>query len=161
MQTFRIDHQGTNHIQENTKSTFKFKIKRYGDLLHDTYLSITLPDIYGDGISPGADGGALGAGGGAPGADGLCGAGLGNLPNIEDKFHFKWIKHLGYNLIDEVSIFIGGQLINKYSGEYLLLLQQQFQSHDRASHLNEMTGNTSDLNDPSEYIKNIIIMIQI
>ena len=153
MQTFRIDHQGTNHIQENTKSTFKFKIKRYGDLLHDTYLSITLPDIYGDGISPGADGGALGAGGGAPGADGLCGAGLGNLPNIEDKFHFKWIKHLGYNMIDEVSIVIGGQLINKYSGEYLLLLQQQFQSHDRASHLNEMTGNTSDLNDPSEYIK--------
>ena len=126
MQTFRIDHQGTNHMQENTKSTFKFKIKRYGDLLHDTYLSISLPDIYGDGLRD---------------------------DTTHDKFHFKWIKHLGYNLIDEVSIFIGGQLINKYSGEYLLLLQEQFQSQDRMSHLNEMTGNTNDLNDPAEYTK--------
>ena len=130
LQTFRLDHTGTNHIQENVKSTFKFKVKRYGDLLHDTYLCITLPDIYGSG----------------PLENGTI--------DPDKKYNFKWIKHLGYNMIDEVSITIGGQLINKYSGEYLLMLQEQFQSEDRMSHLNEMTGNTDDLNDPAKYMKN-------
>ena len=103
MQTFRIDYSGTNHIQEKAKSTFRFKIKRYGDLLHDTYLSITLPDIYGDGkITDTIDD---------------------NLYKRYSRYNFKWIKNLGYNMIDEVSILIGGQLINKYSGEYLLMLQ--------------------------------------
>lgn len=130
LQTFRLDNTGTNHIQENVKSTFKFKVKRYGDLLHDTHLCITLPDIYGSG--PLKDDGTI---------------------DHDKKYNFKWIKDLGYNLIDEVSITIGGQLINKYSGEYLLMLQQQFQSEDRMSHLNEMTGNTDDLNDPAKYMK--------
>lgn len=132
LQTFRLDYSGTNHIQENVKSTFKFKVKRYGDLLHDTHLCITLPDIYGSGPLKEEDG----------------------TIDYNKKYNFKWIKHLGYNMIDEVSITIGGQLINKYSGEYLLLLQQQFQSEDRISHLDEMTGNTDDLNDPANYIKN-------
>ena len=130
LQTFRLDHVGTNSIQENVKSTFKFKVKRYGDLLHDTYLSITLPDIYGSG--PLKDDGTI---------------------DHDKKYNFKWIKHLGYSMIDEVVITIGGQLINKYSGEYLLMLQEQFQSDDKISHLNEMTGNTDDLNDPEENIK--------
>ena len=130
LQTFRLDHTGTNHIQENVKSTFKFKVKRYGDLLHDTYLSITLPDIYGNG--PLKEDGTI---------------------NYNKKYNFKWIKHLGYSMIDEVTITIGGQLINKYSGEYLLMLQEQFQGDDKMSHLNEMTGNTDDLNDPANYIK--------
>ena len=130
LQTFRLDHTGTNHIQENVKSTFKFKVKRYGDLLHDTYLCITLPDIYGSG--PLNENGEI---------------------DHDKKYNFKWIKHLGYNMIDEVSITIGGQLINKYSGEYLLMLQEQFQSEDRMTHLNEMTGNTDDLNDPANYMK--------
>ena len=125
LQTFRMDYSGTNDLQECTKSTFKFKVQRYGDLLHDTYLSITLPDIYGAG----------------PESD------------KHNRYNFKWIKHLGYNMIDEVSITIGGQLINKYSGEYLLMLQEQFQSEDKISHLNEMTGNTHDMNDPAKYIK--------
>ena len=130
LQTFRLDHTGTNHIQENVKSTFKFKVKRYGDLLHDTHLCITLPDIYGSGPLK---------------TDGKI--------DHDKKYNFKWIKHLGYNMIDEVSITIGGQLINKYSGEYLLMLQEQFQSEDRMTHLNEMTGNTDDLNDPANYMK--------
>ena len=130
LQTFRLDHTGTNHIQENGKSTFKFKVKRYGDLLHDTHLCITLPDIYGSG--PLKTNGTI---------------------DHDKKYNFKWIKHLGYNMIDEVSITVGGQLINKYSGEYLLMLQEQFQSEDRMTHLNEMTGNTDDLNDPANYMK--------
>jgi hypothetical protein len=156
MQTFRLDHTGTNHIQEHVKSTFKFKVKRYGDLLHDTYLSITLPDIYGSGAPVLNDS-----------KSGLPGMGTFDdygefVPNRNDdddkekyyeKYNFKWIKHLGYNMIDEVSIIIGGQLINKYSGEYLLMLQEQFQSEDHYSHLNEMTGNTDDLNDPAKYVK--------
>ena len=144
MQTFRLDHTGTNHIQEHVKSTFKFKVKRYGDLLHDTYLSITLPDIYGSGAPPEGEGSFNGKGEFAP---------FDGKKKYYEKYNFKWIKNLGYNMIDEVSIIIGGQLINKYSGEYLLMLQEQFQSEDHFSHLNEMTGNTDDINDPAKYVK--------
>lgn len=131
MQTFRMDHIGTNSVQENSKSVFKFKIKRYGDLLYDTYFSISLPDIFGSGT-------------------------LNNDFNVYkkySKYNFKWIENIGYNLIDEVSIYIGGQLINKYSGEYLLLLQELFQSEDKASNINKMTGNIPQLFNPEINIK--------
>lgn len=77
MQTFRLDYSGTNQIQECVKSTFKFKVKRYGDLLHDTHLCITLPDIYGNGPLP-------------------------KNEKYINRYNFKWIEHLGYNMIDEV-----------------------------------------------------------
>jgi len=45
-QNFRIDYDGTPSLSLTTESTFNFKIKRYADLLMDTYISITLPNIW-------------------------------------------------------------------------------------------------------------------
>ena len=45
MQKFRIDYDGSRDLRTNTPSTFKFKIKRYAELLMDTYLVLTLPNI--------------------------------------------------------------------------------------------------------------------
>ena len=46
LQKFRIDYDGTRDLRLSEESTFKFKIKRYAELLMDTYLVITLPDVW-------------------------------------------------------------------------------------------------------------------
>ena len=45
LQRFRIDYQGSRVLNLTTPTVFNFKIPRYAELLHDTYLSVTLPDI--------------------------------------------------------------------------------------------------------------------
>jgi hypothetical protein len=46
MQKFRIDYDGLRDLRLTEPSTFTFKIPRYADLLMDTYIVISLPDIW-------------------------------------------------------------------------------------------------------------------
>ncbi len=41
-QNFRLDHEGTPTLNLTNESTFTFKVKRYADLLMDSYICITL-----------------------------------------------------------------------------------------------------------------------
>ena len=97
LQKFRIDFEGNRVLNYNTPTVLEFKIPRYADLVHDTYICVTLPDIY----SPikynntVIDGNQL-------------------LP-----YEFKWIQELGSFMIREVEIHSGGVCLSKYSGEYL------------------------------------------
>jgi len=45
LQKFRLDYDGLRKLRMHEESHFEFKVKRYGDLLMDTYLVVTL--IYG------------------------------------------------------------------------------------------------------------------
>ena len=46
MQKFRIDYDGSRTIRATENSHYKFRIPRYADLLSDTFLCVTLPNIY-------------------------------------------------------------------------------------------------------------------
>ena len=46
MQKFRIDYDGLRELRPSEQSIFKFKVPRYADLLMDTYLVMTIPDIW-------------------------------------------------------------------------------------------------------------------
>ena len=46
LQKFRIDYDGIRDLRLTEPSTFTFKIKRYAELLMDTYIGITIPDIW-------------------------------------------------------------------------------------------------------------------
>ena len=46
LQKFRIDFTGLRNFKVKEESQFNFKIPRYGDLLLDTYLVVTLPNIW-------------------------------------------------------------------------------------------------------------------
>ena len=46
MQRFRLDFQGLRNLSFTQESTRKFTVKRYGDLIGDTYLVVNLPDIW-------------------------------------------------------------------------------------------------------------------
>ena len=130
LQKFRIDMQGQRVLNLTQESKFSFKIPRYGDLLMDTYLVINMPNIWSPILQPNSDGDCSGQW----------------LP-----YEFKWIKNLGSQIIKEVTFSVGGQIIQKFSGNYLQnMVERDFTGQKKALYY-EMTGNTSDLNDPANY----------
>ena len=46
MQKFRLDYEGLKTLGLTTPTTYTFRIPRYADLLSDTYLVFTLPNIW-------------------------------------------------------------------------------------------------------------------
>jgi len=130
LQKFRIDQIGQKELDVTKPTTFSFKIERYGDLLMDTYLVVKLPTIW----SP-----------------------ILNYKKYQDisavyrPYEFKWIKHIGCQLIKEVKIMIDGIIIQKFSGHYLQnIVERDFDTHKKEL-FDIMTGNISELNDPANF----------
>ena len=124
MQKFRIDFEGLRHLQENTPTTLEFEINRYGDLINDIYLVVKLPDIYS-----------------------------GYYDNSENKqaYEFKWIKEIGVQMIQKISIHADGLTIQEYDGEYLSMMKERDYSYEKKQKWNKMVGNVPELNDPEAY----------
>ena len=97
LQKFRIDYDGLRELRTTDTSTFTFKIPRYAELLMDTYLVVTIPDIWSPFYHPDAD---------------LNG-------NVWCPYDFRWIKDLGTHMIKEILITCGSLTIQRYTGEYL------------------------------------------
>jgi hypothetical protein len=125
LQKFRLDYEGMRDLRLTTSSTFKFKVKRHADLLMDTYLCITLPDIWSPIYPPCNETSYKWAG-----------------------YDFRWIRDLGTNLIENISITCGSMLLQSYSGAYLeaMILRDFPENKKRA--FDEMSGNTKALYDP-------------
>ena len=122
-QLFRLDYEGEKYLHLNEKTKYRFKVKRYADLLSETFLVITLPNIW----SP------------------LC--------KIEDDgyrgYEFKWIKNIGCQIIKKISFIIGGQTIQEFGGDYLYNLVERDFPSSRKNMFYKMTGNVPELNDPA------------
>ena len=129
MQKFFIDQVGQTNMDLAKEKKYRFKIPRHGDLLMDTFLVLTLPNIW----SP-----------------------IYNY-NPEDSiqeyrpYEFQWIKNIGSQLIKEVQFTIGGHLIQKYSGSYIQNVVERDYDSNKKELFNIMTGNTKELNDPANY----------
>ena len=131
LQKFRTDFDGIRSLSLNNTTTLDFKILRYADLLMDTYLVVTLPDIWSPILPP-------------------------NINNIGPEgdptwrpYEFKWIKNLGSQLINKVSFMVGSQIIQEFTGQYLTnLVERDFSETKKKSYYN-MTGNVPELNDPA------------
>lgn len=126
LQKFRLDYDGQRDLRLTESSTFSFKVGRYADLLMDTYLSVTLPDIWSPIHNPTVDTG-----------------------NTWAPYEFKWIDHLGTQMIQEITITCGGYLLQKYSGQYLSALVERDFTTDKKRSYYEMTGHIPELNDPA------------
>jgi hypothetical protein len=126
LQKFRTDFEGLRTLRLNEKSNFKFKISRYADLLMDTYLVVSLPNIWSPILPPDC-----------------------NTRGQWRPYEFKWIKNLGSQMITEVRFTVGGQIIQKFSGQYLQnLVERDFNETKKHLYYN-MTGNVPELNDPA------------
>jgi len=152
LQKFRIDIDGQRQLNMTQESFFTFKIPRYADLLMDTYLVVNLPNIWSPILRPEVVTSLEDINGNKrPAIDP-------NPAGFEDTqwrpYEFKWIDNLGSQLIKEVTFAIGGQIIQRFSGEYMYNLVERDFRGDKKLLYYQMTGNTKNLNDPANYNNN-------
>ena len=125
LQKFRLDYDGVRDLRLTDDSVFKFKVKRYAELLMDTYVVITLPDIWSPIHNPSNRTGGKWA-----------------------PYDFKWIDDLGSTMIREISITCGSMILQKYTGEYLSAMVERDFTAEKKKLFSQMTGNVAELNDP-------------
>jgi hypothetical protein len=126
LQKFRVDYEGSRMLSLTDYTEYIFKIPRYGDLLMDSYLVVRLPDIWSPIIPP-----------------------LNNTTNTQwAPYDFRWIKNIGAKMIHRIQITCGSQLLNEYSGDYLLAMAQRDFTVDQLEKFNKMIGEIPELTSP-------------
>ena len=122
MEHFQCEFRGNDqNLPLFGTKTIRAKLKRYGDLIHDIYLCVSLPDIY----------------------SGVFVDGETALP-----YEFQWIPNIGFNMIQEISTIINGIAISTYTGEHMKLNAATKETNTRRPLLNEMVGNVPDMVSP-------------
>ncbi len=125
LQKFRIDYDGLKTLRLNESSPFTFKIKRYADLLMDTYLVLTLPHVWSPIIPP---------------------------AQYTDKwapYEFRWIKNIGTEIIEKISVTCGASTLQEYTGKYIQAVVNRDFTQEKRALFNKMTGNVPELYDPA------------
>ena len=130
LQKFRIDYSGMRYLNPVTETKFNFKIPRYGDLMMDTYLAVKLPTIWSPIVS--------------------------DSNNNIFTYEFKWIPDIGTQMIKEVTVFIGGQIVQKYTGDYLKCMIDRDYNAEKKNVYNHMSGNIDEINAPEKLCNDII-----
>ena len=126
LQKFRVDYDGLRDLRLTEPSSFSFKMPRYAELLMDTYLVVNLPNIWSPIYNPCTE-----------------------TDNQWAPYDFRWIRELGTNMISEISITCGSQIIQKYSGEYLRAMVERDFSSGKKDLFDRMTGNIPEIYDPA------------
>ena len=125
----------SSNLQFSTTGTrtLSCRIDRIANVLFDTYLILTLPDIW----SPLY---ALGYAAPHPGYD----------PRSNSiGYEFQWIENIGYNLIDNVNISMNGQVIQTLRGEWLKFYSYLTHDANKRKIVDQMVGNVKELYDPA------------
>lgn len=132
LQKFRLDYDGQRELRLTESSKFTFQVKRYADLLMDTYIVVNLPDIWSPIWPPSED----------PDT---------NTGNEWSPYEFKWIQDIGIQMIEEIEITCGSSLLQKYSGQYLNAVVKRDFNSEKKKLFDSMTGNTPEFNDPANW----------
>ena len=127
MQKFRIDFNGLRNLRMSEESRFTFTVPRYAELLMDTYLVVTLPTIWSPIYPPLSCGDAW------------------------RPYEFRWIENLGTQMIKEVVFSVGGQVLQRMTGKYLLAQVQRDLNGTKRFLYDSMTGGTAEFNDPANF----------
>jgi hypothetical protein len=132
LQRFRIDYEGDRNLSFDAGVEMEFKIPRYAEMLWDTYVVVNLPDIW----SP---------------------LFFRQHLVVSDKnpcylpYEFKWTTDIGFAMIDQVTIYSGGQTLAQYSGEWMMNAIRR-DDQDKKELLGRMTGGDVDrLTNPEKY----------
>ena len=111
--------------------TVRAKVERFAQLLHDCYVVVSIPDIYSPVYPVSGTHTNLNSSSGAIG------------------YQFQWIKSLGYNMINYVSILINGQEIVRHTGEWMKLYAALKFDANKKEILDRMIGNVKEVYDPA------------
>jgi Major capsid protein N-terminus/Large eukaryotic DNA virus major capsid protein len=132
MEHFELYFKTTNlNLPQSGNLTLRAKVERYAQLIHDCYLTLNLPDIYSS-IVPVTQ----------------------PVPRINSAanaigYEFQWVKNIGYNMINYVSILINGQEIVRHTGEWLKLYAALSFDGNKKKIVDTMTGNIAEMYDPA------------
>jgi hypothetical protein len=66
-------------------------------------------------------------------------------------YEFRWIENLGTQMIKEVVFSVGGQILQRMTGKYLLALVQRDLNGTKRFLYDNMTGNIPEYNDPANF----------
>ena len=124
MEHFTLNFRGVNlDLNAQQTRTFRAKVDRNAQLLHDCYIHLQLPDIFSP-VSPNGNGSAT-------------------------PYEFQWIPNLGYNMIRSVSVLINGTAIVTHTGEWMKLYSHLTHDSNKRKIIDGMVGNVPDLIDPA------------
>lgn len=140
LQKFRIDFSGTRDLRLTEPSVFTFKMPRYAELLMDTYLVMTLPDIWSPIYPP------IQA---RRDSSGLITNEGKHTNNKWVPYEFRWIEDLGCQMIQEVEIRCGAFVLARFSGDYISAMADRDFTQTKKDALKKMTGNVPELNNPA------------
>lgn len=133
MEHFRLVFKTNNlNLPPSGSLTLRAKVERYAQLVHDCYLTVSLPDIYSSvsPITPGVH----------PEVNALADA-IG--------YEFQWVRNIGYNMINYAAILINGQEIVRHTGEWMKLYATTKFDGNKKNMLDQMMGNVPELYDPA------------
>ena len=131
LQKFRIDFDGQRTMRMSESSVFNFKVPRYADLLMDTYVVVTMPNIWSPVMPP------------------ECTASPDSGYHTWQPYDFKWIKNLGAQMVERVRFTVGGQVIQDFTGQYLYNMVERDFDAAKKDLFYRMTGNVAEMNDPA------------
>jgi hypothetical protein len=134
MEHFRLDFRGVNlDLNPTMSKTFRVKVDRNAQLVNDCYVHVTLPDIYSpiQAVTPGQNPQL------APDATGIG-------------YEFQWIKNIGYNMINSVSVLINGSAIVTQTGEWMKLYSYTTHTKNKREIVDRMVGHVPELYDPGQ-----------
>lgn len=135
MESIRMSFTASNlEFSTVTQRKLSCRIDRYAQLLHDTYLVLTLPDIW----SP------LKFLNQSPPAGYQTTSGANSIG-----YEFQWIRNIGYNMIDHVDLVMNGQVIQRLRGEWLKMYSYMTHDSNKRLIVDQMVGNVPELYDPA------------
>jgi hypothetical protein len=123
MESIKLDINGPT-LSENNNCELTCPITRNGDLISDIYFCFELPNIYSGKHSQ-----------------------TGSAPFYN--YEFQWIKNIGYNIFNSVSILIEGNIIDKHYSDWMHIWSELNMSDSEKNMLDEMIGNIPEIYDPS------------
>jgi Major capsid protein N-terminus/Large eukaryotic DNA virus major capsid protein len=124
LETIPTAMDGINSFSYDSSVALSLKIPRSGDLLSDAYFSFTLPDIYSKYVDLAATG-------------------------RKAQLEFQWTRFVGCAAIETVGFYIGGRLIQEFTGEYLMAQAMADYDADKFEKWRLLVGDTADLTDPA------------
>lgn len=127
IQKFRLDYEGSRDLDPDHDSVYTFKVPKHAELMLDSYLCFTLPDIWSPILPPLGDG------------------------DVWKPYHFRWIRNIGTSIIKNVKIMIGNQTIQEYTGEYIRCVVERDFNESKKKMFDIMSGNTLELNEPENF----------
>jgi hypothetical protein len=127
LQKFRIDPIIQNaDLRMTEDSMYTFVVPKHADLLMDTYIVLSLPEIYSPIYNPSTETQQQWVG-----------------------YDFQWIQDIGCQMIRDIEITCGSLLIQKYSGSYISAAVDRDYSTEKKKLFYDMTGNIVDLYNPA------------